>query len=242
MVSSFQHSLTHLTQRWTRPMQINTLLKAMVSGSINIYLYSIYPNKITRYLSWVFATQLDPAIGSWVSWRFIKTADLRLPRLTREAKTRCGTSGRREKKHGIFTGCTYGPTMNGILKNSWHQKTIWKAQWITAGKWPMLPWLIVGLKKNVFAPLKWTNVVSDASHLWMKLLLHLDLPKEPPYKINIFLIDSHSEGDVPKGTMTKIELTQIQENHQITSHGYPINILLIIYKITIIIDINWIYW
>ena len=65
MVSSFHHSLTHLTQRWTRPMQINTLLKAMVSGSINIYLYSIYPNKITRYLSWVFATQLDPAIGSW---------------------------------------------------------------------------------------------------------------------------------------------------------------------------------
>ena len=75
----------------------------------------------------------------------------------------------------------------------------------------------------------------------MKLLLHLDLPKEPPYKINIFLIDSHSEVDVPKGTMTKIELTQIQENHQITSHGYPINILLIIYQITIIIDINWIY-
>ena len=98
-----------------------------------------------------------------------------------------------------------------------------------------------GAKKNVFAPLKWTNVVSDASHLWMKLLLHLDLPKEPPYKINIFLIDSHSEVDVPKGTMTKIELTQIQENHQITSHGYPINILLIIYQITIIIDINWIY-
>jgi len=155
-----------------------------------------------------------------------------------------GTSGRSaKKKHGDFHGWkTYGPTMNGILKKSWHQKTIWKAQWITAGKWPMLPWLIVGLKKNVFAPLKWTNVVSDASHLWMKLLLHLDLPKEPPYKINIFLIDSHSEVDVPKGTMTKIELTQIQENHQITSHGYPINILLIIYQITIIIDINWIYW
>ena len=46
-------------------MQINTLLKAMVSGSINIYIYSIYPNKITGYLSWVFATQLGPAIGSW---------------------------------------------------------------------------------------------------------------------------------------------------------------------------------
>lgn len=70
---------------------------------------------------------------------------------------------------------------------------------------------------------KWTFMWYQMPAIFGFILLHLDLLKEPPYKINIFPIDSHSEVDVPKGKMTKIELTQIQENHQITSHGYPIN-------------------
>ena len=201
----------------------------MVSGSINIYIQYISLTKSPGIFHGFSLPNWVRRLDLGISWR-------------QKLATRNIWAFRKKKPWGFSRVKNLWPHYEWNPEKFMTPKNYLKSPMNHSRKMTHVAMTYCGAKKNVFAPLKWTNVVSDASHLWMKLLLHLDLPKEPPYKINIFLIDSHSEVDVPKGTMTKIELTQIQENHQITSHGYPINILLIIYQITIIIDINWIYW
>lgn len=76
---------------------------------ITIYKYTIYiplkyPNKSPGIFHGFSLPNWIRRLDLGISWRFIKTADLRLPRLTtREAKTRCGTSGRRDKKPWGFS-------------------------------------------------------------------------------------------------------------------------------------------